>query len=47
VGGGAVAFMLGPRYELCVVRGRPGVWVVDDPPLGVAALQTPPRKVLE
>lgn len=45
LGGGAVAYLLGPRYELCRVRGRRGVWLVDDPPL--EALATPPRKVLD
>ena len=45
LGGAGVAFILGPHYELCLVQGREGVWLVDDPP--VAALATPPRRVLK
>ena len=45
VGGAAAAFLLGPRYELCRIKGVEGVWVVDEPPLERFA--TPPRKVLD
>lgn len=45
LGGAAAAYLLGPRYELCRVKGEEGVWLVDDPPL--EALATPPRRVLK
>ena len=45
LGGAAVALLLGPAYEVCRVKGQPGVWLFDDPP--VAALAAPPRKLSE
>ena len=45
VGGAAVAYLLGPKYELCLVKGRTGVWVIDEPPVETG-ITTPPRKVL-
>jgi membrane associated rhomboid family serine protease len=45
LGGVLTAFILGPRYELCRVKGESGVWLIDDPP--VEALATPPRKMLD
>jgi membrane associated rhomboid family serine protease len=45
LGGVLAAYVLGPRYELCKVKGESGVWLIDDPP--VEALATPPRKVLD
>ena len=45
LGGAALAYLLGPRYELCLLRDRAGVWLVDDAPL--KSLTTPPRKLAE
>ena len=45
VGGALAAFLLGPRYEVCRVQGREGLFLIDDPPL--EALATPPRKFLK
>ena len=44
VGGAVAAFLLGPCYELCRVKGRDGVWLVDEPPIEKFA--TPPRQLL-
>lgn len=43
MGGAAAAFLLGPSYELCKVKGQEGIWLIDEPP--IEALATPPRKV--
>lgn len=45
LGGALLAYLLGPRYELCRVKDMPGVWLVDDPPFDFLA--TPPRRVLK
>lgn len=43
MGGALLAYLLGPCYELCLVKGLEGIWIVDDPPLSF--LSTPPRQI--
>lgn len=43
MGGALLAYLLGPCYELCLVKGLEGIWLVDDPPLSF--LSTPPRQI--
>lgn len=45
LGGASIAFLLGPSYQLCLVKGQKGVWLIDEPPVEVLA--TPPRRVLK
>ena len=44
LGGALVAYGLGPKYDVCYIKGRDGIWLLDDPP--IEALATPPRRVL-
>lgn len=44
LGGAGLAYLVGPRYELCLLRGRPGVWLVDDAPF--KPFTTPPRQLI-
>lgn len=44
LGGALIAYLLGPSYEVCMIKGREGVWLVDDPP--VDTFSTPPRKMI-
>jgi membrane associated rhomboid family serine protease len=44
LGGAALAYLFGPKFELCLVKGRSGVWLLDEAPLQLLA--TPPRQVL-
>jgi uridine nucleosidase len=45
LGGAMLAFLLGPAYELCYIKGRDGVWLVDVPIIQTFAC--PPRKVFK
>jgi len=45
LGGALLAYLLGPCYELCLVKGLEGIWLVDDPPLSF--LSTPPRQIFK
>lgn len=45
LGGAMLAYLLGPAYELCYIKGRDGVWLVDVPIIQTFAC--PPRKVFK